>query len=144
MMDRIASEVEGGIEFKTYPASDPSDSHALSEAATAITRVIDLHGIAVLTTSGYTARLMAAERPKTPLFALTPDAGIYHSLNLFWGLKPLLIEGIPETFEALVQQAESALLKLQLVSPGNKILVVGGLPAGEARGSNFIKIHAVR
>ncbi|MEO6969789.1 MAG: pyruvate kinase [Chthoniobacterales bacterium] len=143
MMVRIASEVEADIEPKTYPASDPTDSHALSEAATAIARVIDVHGIAVLTTSGYTARLMAAERSKAPLFALTTDAGIYHSLNLFWGLKPLLIEGIPETFEALVRQAESALLKLQLVSPGNKILVVGGLPAGQARGSNFIKIHAI-
>ena len=143
MMARIASEVEDAIEFKSYPAGDATDSHALSEAATAIARVIDLHGIAVLTTSGYTARLMAAERPKTPVFALTTDAGVYHSLNLFWGLKPLLIEGIPKTFAALVQQAEAALRKLRLVSAGNKILVVGGMPAGQARGSNFIKIHAV-
>ena len=144
MMDRIASEVEGGIEFKTYPASDPTDSHALSEAATAIAQVANIHGIAVLTTSGYTARLMASERPKAPLFALTTDAGVYHALNLFWGLKPLLIEGIPETVEALVQQAESILRKLRWVSVGNKILVVGGIPAGRARGSNFIKIHAIK
>ncbi|MEO6873105.1 MAG: pyruvate kinase, partial [Chthoniobacterales bacterium] len=144
MMSRIASEVEGVIEFKSYPASDVTDSHALSEAATAIARVIDVHGIAVLTTSGYTARLMAAERPKAPLFALTPKVGIYHFLNLFWGLKPLLIEGIPETFAALVQQAESALQKLRVVRTGDKILVVGGMPAGEARGSNFIKIQTVR
>ena len=34
MMARIASEVEGAIDFKTYPANDPTDSHALSEAAT--------------------------------------------------------------------------------------------------------------
>lgn len=106
--------------------------------------MIDVHGIAVLTTSGYTARLMAAQRSKASLFALTTDARVYHSLNLFWGLKPLLTEGIPETFEALVQQAESLLLKLRLVSTRNKILVVGGLPAGQARGSNFIKIHAVK
>ena len=135
--------MEGAIEFKTYPANDPTDSHALSEAATAIARVTAVDGIAVLTTSGHTARLMAAERSKAPLFALTTDARVYHSLNLFWGLKPLLIEGTPETFEALVQQAEAVLLKLRLVSAGNKILVVGGLPAGETRGSNFIKIHTV-
>ena len=144
MMVRIASEVEANIEPRTYPASEATHSHALSEAATAIARLIEVHGIAVLTTSGYTARLMAAERPKVPLFALTTEAGIYHSLNLFWGLKPLLIEGIPETFEALVQQAETTLQQLRLVSQGNKILIVGGMPAGEARGSNFIKIHTVR
>ncbi len=62
----------------------------------------------------------------------------------FLGLKPLLIEGIPETFAALVQQAESTLQKLRLVSAGNKILVVGGMPAGEGRRANFIKIHAIR
>jgi hypothetical protein len=27
---------------------------------------------------------------------------------------------------------------------GDKILVVGGIPAGEPRGSNFLKIHAVQ
>jgi pyruvate kinase len=144
MMARIASEVEASIAPKRYPASDATDSHALSEAATAVARVVDLRGIAVLTTSGYTARLVAAERSKTPLFALTTDARIYHSLNLLWGVKPLLVKGIPETFEGLVKQAESTLLQRQLVASGGKILIIGGVPAGQPRGSNFIKIHVVR
>ena len=72
------------------------------------------------------------------------DPAIATSVHLAMTLrKPLLIEGIPKTFAALVQQAEAALRKLRLVSAGNKILVVGGMPAGQARGSNFIKIHAV-
>ena len=87
MMARIAAEVEASIEPKAYPASNPTDAHALSEAATAIARVVDLRGLVVLTTSGYTARLVAAERSKTPLLALTTDAGVYHALNLFWGIK---------------------------------------------------------
>lgn len=144
MMARIAAEVESGTEAKTYPATDPTDSHALSEAATSIARIVALRAIAVLTTSGYTARLLAAERSKTPLFAITTDPGVYHSLNLFWGIKPLLVAGIPETFEALVKQTETTLLQRQLVKPGNRILVIGGVPAGQARGSNFIKIHAVQ
>jgi pyruvate kinase len=144
MMARIAVEVESGTESKTYPATDPTDSHALSEAATSIARIIDLRAIAVLTTSGYTARLLAAERSKTPLFAITTESGIYHSLNLLWGIKPLLVSGIPETFEALVKQTEATLLQRRLITPGNKILVIGGVPAGQARGSNFIKIHAVQ
>ncbi len=144
MMARIASEVESSIEFKTYAASDRTDSHALSEAATAIANVVDLRGIVVLTTSGYTARFVAAERSKTPLFALTTDAGVYHSLNLLWGIKPLVVEGVPETFEGLVQQAEAILRARRLVASGDKILVIGGVPAGRPRGSNFLKIHSVR
>ncbi len=144
MMARIAAEVEAGTESKVYPASDPTDSHALSEAATVVARMVDLRGIAVLTTSGHTARLVAAERSKTPLFALTTDADVYHALNLHWGIKPLLIEGIPESFEELVKQAESTLLNRGLVTSGDKILVIGGVPPGQTLGSNFIKIQAVR
>ena len=143
MMVRIASEVEAAIAFKTYPASDPTDAHALSEAATAIANVVTLRAIVVLTTTGYTARFVAAERSKIPLIAVTTDAGAYHSLNLFWGVKPLLVEGIPGTFEELIAQAESTLRARQLVVSGDKVLVIGGVPAGEPRGSNFMKIHAV-
>ena len=142
-MARIASEVEAQIEFKAYPATDPTDAHALSEAATGIGRVIDLQAIVVLTTTGYTARLIAAERSKVPLVALTTDPRPYHWLNLIWGIKPLLVEGTPDNFDGLVAQAEATLRARKIVTSGDKILVVGGVPAGQPRGSNFLKIHSV-
>ncbi len=144
MMARIASEVETEIEFKGYPASHPTDAHALSEAATGIGKVVELRAIVVLTTTGYTARLIASERSKIPLVALTTDARVYHSLNLLWGIKPLLIEGVVDTVEQLVGQAEAAVRAHQMVGVGDKILVIGGVPAGRPRGSNFLKIHTVR
>ena len=143
MMVRIASEVEARIEFKAYASSDPTDVHALSEAATGIGKVVSLRAIVVLTTTGDTARLVAAERSKVPLIALTIDPRAYHSLNLFWGIKPLLVEGIPASFEGLVAQAEAALRARNAVTSGDKILVIGGLPAGRPRGSNFLKIHSI-
>jgi pyruvate kinase len=143
MMARIATEVEAGIGFKAYPADEPSNAHALSEGATAVARVVDLRAIVVLTTSGHTARLVAAERSKTALFALTNDANVYHSLNLHWGIKPLVVAGTPSNFEGLVEQAETALRARHLVSPGDKILVIGGVPPGERHGSNFMKLHLV-
>ena len=39
MMARIATEVETGISFHAYPATEPSDSHALSESAAAVARM---------------------------------------------------------------------------------------------------------
>jgi pyruvate kinase len=144
MMVRIATEVEAGIAFKAYSATDPSDAHALSEGATAVARLLDLRAIVVLTTSGYTARLVAAERSKTALFALTTDTGVYHALNLHWGIKPLLVAGIAENFEGLVSKAETALRARNIVTSGDKILVMGGVPPGQTRGTNFLKVHLVR
>ena len=143
MMARIASEVEARIDFKAYPATDPTDAHALSEAATGMGKVISLRAIVVLTTTGYTARLIAAERSKVPLIALTTDPRPYHWLNLLWGIKPLLIEGVPDDFNGLITQAEATLRAREMVTSGDKILVIGGVPAGQPRGSNFLKIHTV-
>ena len=143
MMVRIATEVEADIAFKAYAATDPSDAHALSEAATAMAGLLTLRAIVVLTTSGYTARLVAAERSKTALFALTTDPNVYHALNLHWGIKPLLIEGIAESFEGLVSKAETTLRTRGIAGSGDKILVIGGVPPGLARGSNFMKLHRI-
>jgi len=143
MMARIAREVEAAIGFKAYPASEPSDSHALSEGATAIAGILNLRAIVVLTTSGHTARLVAAERSKTALFALTTDVNVYHALNLHWGIKPLVVAGIPASFEGLVHHAESALRARNLAASGDKILVIGGVPPGKPSGSNFMKLHVI-
>jgi pyruvate kinase len=143
MMVRIAREVEAGIIFKSYAATDPSDAHALSEGATAVVRALNVRAIVVLTTSGYTARLVAAERSKIALFALTADPNVYHVLNLHWGIKPLLVTDVAKSFEDLIGVAEATLRARQLVSLGDKILVVGGVPPGKARGSNFLKLHIV-
>lgn len=144
MMNRIATEVEAGIAFKAYPADDPTDAHALSEGASAVARSLSPRAIVVLTTTGYTARLLAAERSKTALIALTSQASVYHALNLHWGIRPLLVAASVENFEGLVAHAEAALRARNLVTSGDKIIVLGGIPAGQPRGSNFMKLHIVR
>jgi pyruvate kinase len=144
MMARIAVEVEERIEFKTYPPAEHTATHALSEAANVIAKVVQPQCIVVLTTSGFTARLAAAERPKAPVIALTTSPQVYHALNLLWGVTPLLVRREAETFEGLVELAETTLRERKLVSPGDKMVVVGGIPAKQPRGTNFIKIHTVR
>ncbi len=39
---------------------------------------------------------------------------------------------------------ESTLRRRHLVSSGDRIVVVGGVPAARTRGTNFVKIHTVR
>jgi pyruvate kinase len=65
-------------------------------------------------------------------------------MNLIWGVKPLLIDDLPMTFEEMVEEAEGHLRRRDLVTPGDKMLIMGGIPAKNPRGTNFIKIHTVR
>jgi pyruvate kinase len=143
MMARIASEVEPRIEFKDYPPPAQTPAHAISQAANVIGKIMHPCSIVVLTTSGHTARLVAAERPKAPVVSLTTNAGVYHRLNLLWGIKPLLMTSEPQTFEGLIELAEKELRQRQLAASGDRIVVLGGLPAGQPLGTNFLKVHTI-
>jgi len=143
MMARIAREVESQIDFKSYPPEVRDETHAISEAIGDIAKVVGPCCIVVLTASGYTARLVASERPKVPLIALTPGAAVYHGLNLIWGIKPVFVLQEPDTFEGLVGLADSVLRSRGFAGPGDKILIAGGIPANKPRGTNFIRIHTL-
>lgn len=144
MLVRIARDTEKEAEFVNYPPAEIDETHALSEALNTIDKILDLRCIACFTTSGYTATLAAAERPKAPVVAFTPRDRVYHRLNLVWGVKPMLLENPEDSLEQLILQINEQLLAKNLAAPGDKILVLGGSPVQKIRGTNFIKIHRIQ
>ncbi|MCX6268299.1 MAG: pyruvate kinase, partial [Bacteroidetes bacterium] len=144
MMVKIALDVETKIQFRNYPPTGHSDIIALSRAANQMEDVVDPACIVVMTTSGRSAQFVAAERPHSPVFAFTTHIDVYHALNLLWGIRPVFIEDHPGTFEEMVAVAERNLLERHLARSGDKILLMGGIPAHEAGGTNFITVHTIR
>ena len=143
MMSRIATDIEPETNFVNYPPAETDETHALSEALNAIDKILDLRCIVAFTYTGYTALLASKERPKAPVVAFTPNRKIYHRLNLVWGVRPILVEHQLESFEGLVEKAESTLVQRSLAIPGDQILIVGGSPTQRVRGTNFLKIHTI-
>ncbi|MGD2182027.1 pyruvate kinase [Lusitaniella coriacea] len=144
MMARIASAMEPELEFVNFPPAEFSETNALSEALNVIDKIINLCCIAAFTTTGYTAKLAAAERPGVPVVAFTPEPLTYHRLNLIWGVIPLLIEEPVTSVESLVTAVENILRQRQIARSGDKILILGGSPVQQVRGTNFLKIHTLR
>ncbi|MBR8827384.1 MAG: pyruvate kinase [Gomphosphaeria aponina SAG 52.96 = DSM 107014] len=143
MLANIAKDVEKDIQFVNYPPNQTDETHALSEALNAIIKTLPLRCIATFTSSGYTALIASGERPKIPVVAFTPNRNVYHRLNLIWGVKPIVLGKEVETFEDLIAQAQTYLLKKNLVESGDKILIMGGIPTQKPRGTNFLKIHQI-
>jgi len=143
MLVRIATYVEPETEFANYPPSEIDETHTISEALNAIDKTIDLHCIVALTESGYTAKLAAAERPRVPVVAFTPNLEVYHRLNLVWGVRPILLEQQGDSIEEVIKQIETCLLERNFTTPGDKVLVMGGIPMHKTRGTNFLKIHTI-
>jgi pyruvate kinase len=143
IMARIAAEVEKDLHFVNNPPNSNDDTHALSEALNAIDQILDLRYIVAFTSTGYTARLAAAERPHAPVIAITPNLKVYHRLNLGWGITPILIEDEVDSFEDVIQQTETCLKERRLVESGDRVLIMGGIPMKTAGGTNFLKIHTI-
>lgn len=144
MLARIASDVEQDLEFVNDPADKGDETHALSEALNVIDKTLALKAIVCFTETGYTATIASGERPQAPVVAFTPNDKVYHWMNLIWGVKPILLDSAPPSFEDMVSVAESNLLKRGMVVEGDKLLIMGGIPAKQAQGTNFIKIHTVK
>ncbi|MGI0484603.1 pyruvate kinase [Pantanalinema rosaneae CENA516] len=144
MLARIAAEVEPSIQFINYPPNRSDDADAISEALHAIDDTLNLQCIVALTETGYTAQLAAAERPKAPIVAYTPHSHVYRRLCLSWGVRPVLLKGFDgATFSEVMRQVEANLIAQNFAAPGDKVLVMGGIPFGQAGGTNFLKIHTI-
>ena len=143
MLARIIQSVEPEVQFVNNPPATPDETHAVSEALNVIDKTLPLRAIVALTSSGYTARLASGERPRAPVVALTPSRTTYHRLNLCWGIRPVLIEQEVDTFEQILQQAQTILTRQGWAAAGDKVLVVGGIPTQRRGGTNFLKIHTI-
>ena len=144
MLARIATDVEKDLHFFNDPADLDDETHALSEALNVIDQTLKLKYIVSFTETGYTATIASGERPTAPVVAFTPNERVYHWMNLIWGVHPILLKSLPMTFEAMVDETEVDLLKRGMVAPGDKLLIMGGIPANTPKGTNFIKIHTIK
>jgi pyruvate kinase len=140
MMARIAREVESRTSFKSYPPADRTGAHALSEAAHVMEDLLSPGCIVVASGDYGTARLIAAERPKTPVVVLTALESSYHVLNLIWGIRPVLVDALPSEFAAQVSAAREVVARRRLADGGDRLLVVGSLQGESAGVANALAV----
>ncbi|MDB9495964.1 pyruvate kinase [Spirulina major CS-329] len=143
MLGQIATEVEPMIEFINLPPAEHTATHALSEALNVVDKILNLRWIVAFTSTGYTAKLVAAERPKAPILALTTEPKVYTRLNVIWGVTPILMEGPVDSVEVLAHRIEEVFAQYELAEPGDQVLILGGSPVQMTQGTNFLKIHTV-
>jgi pyruvate kinase len=143
MLARIATEVEPSIHFVNYPPNRNDDTDAISEALHAIDDILDLQCIVAFTETGYTAKLVSEERPNAPIVAYTPDPKVYRQLCLNWGIRPILLQEFGKTLTEVLAILDADLLRRQYAAPGDKVLVIGGVPFGKTGTTNFLQIHRI-
>jgi len=148
IMNRIAVKVESEQMGGQIPVPVPEDAtenrhSALGRAACMIADQMKAAAIVTLTHSGETARVLSRHRPEPPVIALTLSSKVLRMLNLFWGVRGLVIESLSADSDAALQQIQERLVREGLVRRGDFVVLLAGQPLFARGSTNFIKVERV-
>ena len=121
-MARIAEVAERGISMPNHFADAHPETAAVTAAAAALARRISADWIVSLTFTGYSARMLAACRPASPIFAVTPDEGACRRLRAARGVYPVAQPRDGDVARA-IEQAVTAGRAAGLITSGDTVVV---------------------
>ena len=98
--------------------------------------------VVVFTKSGFSARIVASQRPEVPILVLTPVERTYHQLALVWGVIPALVPQ-SDSYEQMFEYARKEILKRGLAKAGDRVLVTAGVPFDVPGTTNLMKVEVV-
>ena len=116
----------------------------VSAAAVYATHRLDVSRIVAFSQGGFTARMIARYRPRTPITVFTREVEVARRLQLVWGTRPLLMNLELEHHDEVVSLVDRLLLEADLASPGDTILILMGDPIAEKPLTNLMRVHRVR
>ena len=120
-----------------------SKTEVMASAVKDATNSMDIKLVVTLTKTGHTARLISKYRPNADILALTFDELTERGLMLNWGVIPMLTEA-PSSTDDMFEIAERKAVEAGLVQSGDDIVIVAGVPVGEAVRTNTMRIRTVR
>lgn len=148
MMDRIVRLTETDLEprwdllRRDRSVSYPSDL-AIGYSACHAAEMTRAAAIVCLTDSGATARTVARFRPVTPLLALTFNERTRRRLSLVWGVRAIPVEDYGEEVEGAVARIGRHLREQGFAAAGDRVVLTAGLPFGDRRTTNTLRIEEV-
>ncbi|MBS9717450.1 pyruvate kinase [Pseudohalocynthiibacter aestuariivivens] len=143
-MNNVAIEVECDPTYReVIEASRKADRKTIADGIVAAAREIaettDIKAICCFTQSGTTALLVARERPRVPIIALTPLERTARRLCLSWGTN-CVRTGEVDRFKSAVVSAARAARKGGYATEKDQIVVTAGVPFNIPGTTNILRV----
>ncbi len=126
----------------TYDVDTSDVTNAVCDAARTTADDLKASAIVTLTTTGKSARRMSKFRPAQPIVAATPREKTFHQLALSWGVYPVLSLQ-QDNLESLLRHAVDCAKEIDLVAPGDRVVIAAGLPVMTPGNTNLVKVEVV-
>lgn len=148
VMEKIITQAEkDAFEMDVYKNinyyKDFDLTNAICDAACTTAKDVNANAIIAVTKSGYTARRVSKYRPSETIVAATPEIKTYHQLALSWGVYPVLSLN---QFDAdhLFMHAIDCAKQIDLVAPGDIVVITAGVPLNIPGNTNILKVEKVK
>src|SRR4029450_9324126 len=134
VLNRVALRIErSGGAAHAEPAILGDNRQKTFASAVLLANSLANSKIIVFTRHGAMARNVSKLRPEnSPIFAFTSSDEVYRQLSIYWGVYPVKIDFIDDP-NATIEAAEMFLRQTKLAAPGDQLVIISDLRAGEER-----------
>lgn len=116
---------------------------SIAMASIYVAQHLKVKAIATLTQSGNTAQWLSRVENMVPIYALSPEKIARRKLTLYRGIFPFPINQEGKNKEEILREMEDVLLRGEVVSEGDLVILTFGEPIGIAGATNTMKIVKV-
>jgi pyruvate kinase len=143
-MDNVARSVEADPNYRSIieaarKASLSSVPDAIVTAAREIAETTEVAAICAFSQSGTTISLIARERPRVPILALSPIEAVTRRMVLTWGTHCVITPRLSRFKEAVVNATRAA-RDYGFADETQQIVVMAGVPFNVAGTTNILRI----
>lgn len=122
-------------EFLSTPA-------AIAASASLSALKLNATAIVCLTTSGKTANIISAFRPRARIIAVTQHMDVLNPMELTWGIQTLAIQPY-KNLRDILDQVDKLLVNYGLAKTGDRVILTLGQPIAEGVKTNSIYVHTI-
>jgi pyruvate kinase len=115
---------------------------AMATAAAEIASKVGARAIIAFTESGATARRVSKARPAVPVIAASPHQEVLRRTALYHGVAALEVPQGVDTDDMAAKATQSA-RAAGLVRPGDRVVLVAGVPVALTGQTNLVKVEVV-
>ncbi len=139
--EKDAAEIYGQ-RIHNYDIPDKDITNAVCDAACRAANDVRARVIISVTKSGGTARNLSKFRPAQPIIAATPEEKTFNQLSLSWGVYPVK-SLYQQDYDHLLTHAVDCARQIDMIDPGDTVIIIAGIPLGQTGSTNVIKVETV-
>jgi pyruvate kinase len=153
MMVKIINKTEASLDYDTIlrnnvilrkklKISHNTITEAISYASCEIANILKARAIISSTESGYTARQVSKNRPRSMIIGTSPNQWVVRQLMMSWGVIPSKVK-FTKNIDMMIEESIGASKKLKYVKKGDTVVITAGVMVNEPGSTNLINIKEV-